>query len=126
MFEFSAPSFYPGRGNNDHPFARIESRTQESGLNNDDSNAETDEDLDDESHLAELAQGPPGKFSEAMVIERPSWQAVSSDSLPTLTEERSGGAFIANAVDMPLACGSMVLHPAVRKGQTLAIRGSGA
>ncbi|KAH9960702.1 hypothetical protein BC827DRAFT_1155738 [Russula dissimulans] len=64
--------------------------TQESGLNGNNSNAETNEDLGDNSHLAALTQGQPGKISKAMVIERPSWQAMSSNSLYTLSEESSG------------------------------------
>jgi hypothetical protein len=63
------PSFYPGHGDDNHPLAHIQSRTQESGLNGNNSNVETDENSGDDSRLAELAQGQPGEISEAMVIE---------------------------------------------------------
>jgi hypothetical protein len=67
--KFSEPSFYPSHGDNTHPLASLEHRSQEFGLNNDDSNTESNEDLADESHLAELAQGVPGRISEAIAME---------------------------------------------------------
>ncbi|KAH9953932.1 hypothetical protein BC827DRAFT_1159008 [Russula dissimulans] len=119
-----ALSFYPGRSDDNHPLARIQSRTQESGLNGNDSNAETDEDSGDDSHLAELAQGQPGKISEAMVIERPSWQAMSSNSLCTLPEESSGGTFITDNVDTPLASRSMAPTDTLSQTHTSSLRTS--
>ncbi|KAH9952353.1 hypothetical protein BC827DRAFT_1159796 [Russula dissimulans] len=94
-------SFYPGRGQVNHPLAASAAKTQELGCNDDDSNAESDEDLADDSHLAQ------GNISEAMAIERPSWQAPTAIGLSTLAGTSTGGVFVAVDVDTSPAPGTM-------------------
>ena len=67
--KISASSFYPGRGDNAHPLARLD---PEDNMHHtpdvDDENSETEDDSDDENAV-ELALKAPNKFSESLAIE---------------------------------------------------------
>ena len=64
--KFSDPSFYPGHSNNNHPLASFEAGTRQFQYGDDDSSAGSENDLDDDLQLAELAQG---QISEALSLE---------------------------------------------------------
>ena len=68
---FSASSFYPGRGDTTHVLARLNqgnSVVYAPDVNDDGSETE-DEDPIEDKHAVELALKHPSKFSESLVIE---------------------------------------------------------
>jgi len=68
--KISASSFYPGRGDNTHPLARIDHGNTFHTPQVDDDGSETDDDSIDDGHAAEFAfKQHPNKFSESMAIE---------------------------------------------------------
>ncbi|KAN0141246.1 hypothetical protein V8E53_001002 [Lactarius tabidus] len=65
-------SFYPGRGDNTHPLARLDrGNFAFHAPPVDDDGTETEDSADDDT--AEVSLKHPSKFSESLAIERPSW-----------------------------------------------------
>lgn len=67
---FSASSFYPGRGDNTHPLAHLDQgKSVFHTPDVDDDDSETEEDPTDDEPAVELSLKHPSKFSESLAIE---------------------------------------------------------